>query len=184
MLNKLIKQLTCCAAFCNWFFRAIAHSIAKKYNITHTHHTHTHIYKYIHKYSRVTPQNDISFEWTRPMRDTVRALKIPRNSARFYVSSPDKRPKQLRPAKRMRHPRAVRFRPVPSLLGLSFFALDRIKSQAKCSPRACLAACLRFLCFFFLLFCFCFSIIVVLASFITPYFMLVLAFCLLLSFRL
>lgn len=92
MLNKLIKQLTYCAAFCNWFFRAIAHSIAKKYNITHTHHTHTHIYKYIHKYSRVTPQNDISFEWTRPMRDTVRALKIPRNSARFYVSSPDKRP--------------------------------------------------------------------------------------------
>lgn len=49
---------------------------------------------------------------------------------------------------------------------------------------SCLPGCLRFLCFFFLLFCFCFSIIVVLASFITPYFMLVLAFCLLLSFRL
>lgn len=50
-------------------------------------------------------------------------------------------------------------------------------------PSQMLTSCLRFLCFF----CFCFSAVddvVVRASFITPYFMLVLAFCLLLSFRL
>lgn len=50
-------------------------------------------------------------------------------------------------------------------------------------PSQMLTSCLRFLCFF----CFCFSVVdvvVVRASFITPYFMLVLAFCLLLSFRL
>lgn len=50
-------------------------------------------------------------------------------------------------------------------------------------PSQMFTSCLRFLCFF----CFCFSavdVVVVRASFITPYFMLVLAFCLLLSFRL
>lgn len=98
--------------------------------------------------------------------------------------------KQLRPANRMRHPRAARvgrrrlsFPPCAFSFGtLLLCAWPHQKPSqmfTSCLPAACV-----FYALFFLLFCFCFSIIVVLASFITPYFMLVLAFCLLLSFRL
>lgn len=89
--------------------------------------------------------------------------------------------KQLRPANRIRHPRASHTRLRLRLLaGFGTLLLCAWPHQ---KPSQIFTSCLRFLCFF----CFCFSIVdvvVVRASFITPYFMLVLAFCLLLSFRL
>lgn len=96
--------------------------------------------------------------------------------------------KQLRPANRIRHPRA--FSGNPHQLSLRLRLLARFGTLLLCAwphqkPSQMFTSCLRFLCFF----CFCFSVVdvdvdVVRASFITPYFMLVLAFCLLLSFRL
>lgn len=162
--------------------RSIAHSIAKEYYVTHTYSTQINTCVCIHvlKYFRlVTPQmtsllNGVDARSARNSRKFRKVLC-------FFTWQKDK---QLRPANRIRQPRAFFGQPTPACVsaswlgsGLSFFALDRIKSQAKCSPRACV----------FYAFCFCFSavdVVVVRASFITPYFMLVLAFCLLLSFRL
>lgn len=97
--------------------------------------------------------------------------------------------KQLRPANRMRHPRAARvgrrrlsFPPCAFSFGTLLLCAWPHQKPSQMFTSCLPAACVFYA--FFLLFCFCFSIIVVLASFITPYFMLVLAFCLLLSFRL
>lgn len=138
MLNKLIKQLTCCAASAIGL-RAIAHSIAKIYIILHTR-THTHTYTYninVLQYTRANPQNDMSFEilegfiflhLTKGQTATTTTSKPNASPSSIFVGQP------AVPARR--------FRPARLLLGASFFALDRIKSQAKCSPRACrLPAC-------------------------------------------
>lgn len=120
------------------------------------------------------------------MESTRAVLGISGNSARFYVSSPDKRTNSC--DQQTEYVTLEHFRATHARLRLRLLA--RFGTLLLCAwphqkPSQMFTSCLRFLCFF----CFCFSVVVVdvdvvRASFITPYFMLVLAFCLLLSFRL
>lgn len=163
--------------------RSIAHSIAKQYYITHTYSTHINIYVCLHvlKYFRVvTLQNDISFKWSRRAQCS-KFQEIPQGFMFLHLTKGQTAAtsKQNTPPLSIFGAAHTRLR-LRLLAGFGTLLLCAWPHQ---KPSQMFTSCLRFLCFF----CFCFSVVdvvVVCASFITPYFMLVLAFCLLLSFRL